>query len=237
LSKNIWYIKLLVYSLQYVKFNTIDYFITDKYNEWNYENPSLSFNAIIVRASSPVRSPVRSRSSKSHSYVMSIRKILSPLLIISYVCGSRVIEFPTGVPRQWFGLLYILLVWSLYNFVFINVVILHMTHYSTLYNIWYGINMFIALLSISLGIYHDKVGDLKNINILLFYWFYLIIDFKIEHKTFWFSYNVYVTTKHGHINIKDLACCDKSQVNFNFFTWHNMFDSNNYSLKDDKWKE
>jgi len=97
---------------------------------------------------------------KPHTYVMSIQKILSPLLIISYVCGSRVIEFPAGVPRQWFSLLYMLLLWFLYNFVFIYVVLPHMTHYSTLFYIWYGINMFIALFSISLGIYYDKVGDL-----------------------------------------------------------------------------
>ncbi|XP_070172339.1 uncharacterized protein [Polyergus mexicanus] len=50
---------------------------------------------------------------------MSIRKVLSPLLMISYVCGLKVIEFPIGVPRQWSGLLYMLLLWSLYNFVFI----------------------------------------------------------------------------------------------------------------------
>jgi len=99
-------------------------------------------------------------SSESHIYVMSIQKVLSPLLIISYVCGSRIIEFPKDVPRHWFGLLYMLLLWSLYNFIFIYVVIPCTIHYTTLSHVSFGISVFIAFLSIIIGIYHNKVRNL-----------------------------------------------------------------------------
>jgi len=103
----------------------------------------------------------RKYNSKSHAHIMSIRKILSPLLIISYICGSRVIEFSvSSVSRQWFNLLYMLLLWSLYNYAFIYIVIPFTIHYTILYHIWFGTNMFIAFLSIIIGIYHDKVRNL-----------------------------------------------------------------------------
>jgi len=91
---------------------------------------------------------------------MSIRKILSPLLIISYVCGLRVIEFPAGVSRQWFSLLYMLLIWSLHTFVYIYRVMPYTSNYPTLYHIWFEVNIFTAVLSIIIGLYYDKVGNL-----------------------------------------------------------------------------
>ncbi|KAL6438840.1 hypothetical protein ACFW04_003727 [Cataglyphis niger] len=88
-------------------------------------------------------------------YVMSIDKILRPLLINSYVCGCRVAELSADIPR-WLGFLYILLLWSLYIFFYIYKIIFNVSHYSIVYHICYGVTIFTALLSIILGIYHDK---------------------------------------------------------------------------------
>jgi len=140
-------------------------------------------------------------SSKSHLYVMSIRKILSPLLIISYICGSRVVEFPAGFPRRWFGLLYMLLLWSLYNFALIYGVIPYTIHYSVIYQICFALSMFIALLSIIFGMYHDKVKDLtwKNI-IAVKYSKSLILKWNTIYRCF---YNK--LSNKIHFVIKDLA--------------------------------
>ncbi|KAL6438841.1 hypothetical protein ACFW04_003728 [Cataglyphis niger] len=99
---------------------------------------------------------------------MSIQKILSPLLIISYVCGCRVTEFSASVPRQWFGLLYILLFWSFYIFIYIYKVMPRIIDYSIMYHICYGMNIFTALLSIIIGIYYDKAfkNCIKSLNIV-----------------------------------------------------------------------
>ncbi|XP_072754253.1 uncharacterized protein [Anoplolepis gracilipes] len=120
---------------------------------------------------------------------MSIRRILSPLLIISYVCGLRIIEFPAGVSKQWFGLLYMLLLWSLYSFVCIYEMIPYTIHFSTLYHIWFGVNMFLTLLSIFIGIYHDKefrncIKDLTTVNNTLKK-LGTITDYKLYMRTIW----------------------------------------------------
>lgn len=88
----------------------------------------------------------------------SIRSLLSPLLIMSYVCGLRIVEFPTGHPRFWFSFLYILLLWSTFCFFVIDKGMPYIPDYSADYRIYVSLNIFIVLLSMLLGVYHDKVG-------------------------------------------------------------------------------
>ncbi|XP_029160034.1 E3 SUMO-protein ligase RanBP2-like [Nylanderia fulva] len=86
----------------------------------------------------------------------SIRSLLSPFLIISYVCGLRIVEFPTGHLRFWFSLFYILLFWSTYCFLVINKGLSYVPKYSAEYRLYVSLNIFITLLSMLLGVYHDK---------------------------------------------------------------------------------
>ncbi|XP_029665565.1 uncharacterized protein LOC115236964, partial [Formica exsecta] len=89
----------------------------------------------------------------------SIQTVLTPLLIISYVSGLKIFEFPVGHPRVWFSLSYMILFWSIYYFLnstvisyFINI------HYTTelCYLICYWLDILLTLLSVVFGIYHDK---------------------------------------------------------------------------------
>ncbi|XP_072754787.1 uncharacterized protein [Anoplolepis gracilipes] len=86
----------------------------------------------------------------------SIRSLLSPLLIMSYACGLRIVEFPTGQPRLWFSYLYILLLWSTYCFLVTDKPLSYIPDYSAEYKLYVLLNIFIALLSMLLGVYHDK---------------------------------------------------------------------------------
>jgi len=99
-------------------------------------------------------------------YVMteSIRTFLTPLFIISYVCGIRIIEFPIGHPRVWFSLFYMLLFWSIYFFLLNSTVISFFTYkrYTDAYFLCIGTDILITLLSIGFGMYHDKVCMIKN---------------------------------------------------------------------------
>ncbi|XP_070172340.1 putative gustatory receptor 28a [Polyergus mexicanus] len=88
----------------------------------------------------------------------SIRTVLAPFLIISYVSGLRIIEFPVGHPRIWFSLLYMLLFWSIY-FLFLKFIItsyFNNKHYTIEYHICIGLDILVTLLSIVFGVYHDK---------------------------------------------------------------------------------
>ncbi|XP_024879635.1 uncharacterized protein LOC112459651 isoform X1 [Temnothorax curvispinosus] len=86
----------------------------------------------------------------------SIRSVLSPLLLISSMCGLRIIEFSAGHPKLWFSLLYIPLLWSVYCFLVIDKGISYIPEESADYIIYVSLNIFTVLLSILLGIYHDK---------------------------------------------------------------------------------
>jgi len=89
--------------------------------------------------------------------VKTIRSVLSPLLLISSICGLRIIEFSAGHPKLWFSLLYIPLFWSVYCFFVINKGIPYIPDESADYIIYVLLNIFTVLLSILLGIYHNKV--------------------------------------------------------------------------------
>jgi len=91
----------------------------------------------------------------------SIREILSPLLIICYVCGLRLIKFPEGDSKQWFSFLYLLLLWAFYNFITIYT-ISYIAHYTTEYHVYIGLHTFTALISIAIGVYYDKVRNITR---------------------------------------------------------------------------
>ncbi|XP_011050421.1 PREDICTED: uncharacterized protein LOC105143668 [Acromyrmex echinatior] len=86
----------------------------------------------------------------------SIRTVLSPLLLISSLCGLRIIEISTGYPKLWFSLLYIPLLWSIYCFFVIDKGISFIPDESADYIIYVSLNIFTVLLSIFLGIYYNK---------------------------------------------------------------------------------
>ncbi|XP_011705584.1 PREDICTED: uncharacterized protein LOC105460788 [Wasmannia auropunctata] len=94
--------------------------------------------------------------SSKFTMVKSIRSILSPLLLISSVCGLRIIEFSAGYPKLWFNLLYISLLWSVYCFFAIDKAISFIPDESADYIIYVSLNIYTVLLSILLGIYHYK---------------------------------------------------------------------------------
>ncbi|XP_032682014.1 uncharacterized protein LOC116849201 isoform X2 [Odontomachus brunneus] len=85
-----------------------------------------------------------------------IRAALSPLLVISYVFGTRIVEFPAGKPRLWFSFLYIFLSWSVYHILLIYTAIHYVNDHPFTYHIAFHLNIFIAFLSVVLGIYYDK---------------------------------------------------------------------------------
>ncbi|XP_029159994.1 uncharacterized protein LOC114931995 [Nylanderia fulva] len=91
----------------------------------------------------------------------SIREVLSPLLIISYVLGLRlwIIELSIAHLRSWFGISYMLSFWLIYYIIFETKIISHINddiHYSTEFLISFWIDIFITLLTIVFGTYYNK---------------------------------------------------------------------------------
>lgn len=87
-----------------------------------------------------------------------IRTVLSPLFFISYVCGTRIFELPAGAPTPWLSRLYIVLLWSVYNFLLVHTNVYHIHHNHVVYCVCFWLNISTVLLTIVLGMYHDKVG-------------------------------------------------------------------------------
>lgn len=85
-----------------------------------------------------------------------IRIILTPLLITSFVCGLRIIEFSTDYLNPWFSFIYMLLLWSIYYFLFSYTIISYIT-YNIIYHICLYLDFFVMLMSIAFGMYYDKV--------------------------------------------------------------------------------
>ena len=91
----------------------------------------------------------------------SIRTILTPLLIMSYVFGLRIVI--SNHSKLWFNAIYILLIWSIYCFL---VSTYHTFNFFNKYledNICYYLEFFTTLLSIAIGVYHNKVTNCHNI--------------------------------------------------------------------------
>ncbi|KAM0728351.1 hypothetical protein ACS0PU_005133 [Formica fusca] len=85
-----------------------------------------------------------------------IRIVLTPLLIICFVCGLKTIEFSTNHSRPWFSFMYMLLLWTVYYFLFSYTMISHIIH-DTIYLICLYLDFSVVLMSIAFGIYYDKV--------------------------------------------------------------------------------
>lgn len=88
-----------------------------------------------------------------------IRIALSPLFLISYIFGMRTCEYPTSKLRMWCGFLYILLLWSMYNLLLVCTLMYYLHSYSIEYQFCFWLNYFTVILSVVLGIYHNKVGS------------------------------------------------------------------------------
>jgi len=89
----------------------------------------------------------------------SIRTILMPLLMISYIFSLRLTNLPLRHAKLWFNLLYMLTIWIIYYFLLMSVLIPYLKFYtSTEYHICYLLELFTTLLSIVFGIYHNEVS-------------------------------------------------------------------------------
>ncbi|XP_011868559.1 PREDICTED: uncharacterized protein LOC105562376 [Vollenhovia emeryi] len=181
-----------------------------KCSNYNYGDP----------LSSPIEGQQKMCSLKS-AMAKSIRSVLSPLLLISSVCGLRIIEFSAGHPKLWFSLLYIPLLWSVYYFFVIAKVISYIPDDSNTYIIYVLSNFLTVLLSIFLGIYYDKkfkyclkklaiVDDtLKKLGTTTDY-------NKLNRRTVWIILGWSVT-------VSLLNCCE-------YLRWHDVHDALNSIL-------
>lgn len=88
----------------------------------------------------------------------SIRTILMPFLIISYVFGLRIAGLSRSHLKLWFNLLYIVIVWLIYYFFLTSTLISSFNKYNSIeYQISYALELFTTLMSIVFGVYYDKV--------------------------------------------------------------------------------
>lgn len=86
-----------------------------------------------------------------------IRAVLSPLLIINYVCGLRVVEFPAGHPKKWLSCLYHLLLWSTYCFLMTDIMSSYVPYEWIHYRVFIALQTLMAFISLFTRLYHDKV--------------------------------------------------------------------------------
>jgi len=88
----------------------------------------------------------------------SIRMILTPFLIISYVFGLRIASLSRNYSKLWFSFLYMMLIWLVYYFLATSWSIYSIIKsYRIEYNIWYLLELFTTLLSVIFNVYYDKV--------------------------------------------------------------------------------
>jgi len=93
-----------------------------------------------------------------YAMAKSIRTILKPFLIISYVFGSRIASLSRNYLKLWFSLLYILLVWIIFYFLLTSTLMSSSNKYNSVeYHLCYSLEFFITLLSVVFGVCHDKV--------------------------------------------------------------------------------
>lgn len=87
----------------------------------------------------------------------SIHMALSPLLIINYVCGIRIMEFPAKCSRPWLGLLYSLLLWSVCFFLITRAMYtIPYDYVEYLISTW--LKIFMTLSIVFFGVYHHMVS-------------------------------------------------------------------------------
>lgn len=100
--------------------------------------------------------------------IKNIQAVIAPLLIISYVCGLRIIVFSTDLPKLLFSLLYILFFWSAYIFLMISTIIPNLIiPYINEYYICLFLNHFITLLTVVFGVYYNEVRQMIICDLLI----------------------------------------------------------------------
>jgi len=87
----------------------------------------------------------------------SVRMILTPFLIISYVFGLRIAGLSKNYSKLWFSLLYMLFFWLIYYFLFTSKIMSSYRNNNIKHQISYWMEFFTTLLSIVFGLYHNKV--------------------------------------------------------------------------------
>jgi len=96
--------------------------------------------------------------------IKSIRTILKPLLIMSYVFGLRIAIFNHS--RLWFSVTYVLLFWSVYYFLALCAFTSSYKYMSFADSIGHHLEIPVMIMSIMFGIYHDKVTNCHKCNIM-----------------------------------------------------------------------
>lgn len=92
-----------------------------------------------------------------------IRAVLSPLLTISFIFGTRITEFPAGQLKPWYSSLYIVLLWSTYYTLLGCTFINYIQSTSFLYQLCFWMNTSTALLSFLIGTYYNKVNEYVSV--------------------------------------------------------------------------
>ena len=90
----------------------------------------------------------------------SIRSILTPLLIMSYLFGLRIAI--SNHLRFWFSAIYILLFWSVYYFLTFCAFTSFYEYLSFVENVGHRLEIPVTILSIGFGIYNNKVTNNHN---------------------------------------------------------------------------
>lgn len=129
------------------KINGIDCFNIHKHSNYNPKDSLLMWFSKIVG----------SEKLKRQRRMNGVQKALLPILFVNYVFGTRIIEFPMGKPRPWCSFFYILLMWSIYFYLILYTKVVLVITSSIVMEIFYFLNVAIALLTTAYGIYYDKV--------------------------------------------------------------------------------
>jgi len=87
----------------------------------------------------------------------SVRMILTPFLIISYVFGLRIAGLSKNYLKLWFSLLYMLFFWLIYYFLFTSKTMTSYRNDNLKHQMCYWLEFFTTLLSVVFGVYHNKV--------------------------------------------------------------------------------
>lgn len=104
------------------------------------------------------------------------RSALLLLLTISYLSGSKIVEFSSYYQR-YFNLLYMLLFWTVYYFLLRYTVMAYINVYATtLYLICFYTDISTALLSIAVGVYRNKVRQSRY--------------YSLSNKQFWLYFKI-----------------------------------------------
>jgi len=102
--------------------------------------------------------------SDSEIMTKTIQAALAPLLIIAFLCGLAIFEYPLGRSRLDLTFLYLLTTWSLYIYLFYYVIYTSYTTY--IYMSWLNFTTtFLTIVSIFVSLFHFKVCIINQTSI------------------------------------------------------------------------